>query len=125
MSDQGKTVTREELHEAVWQTPITKLAGVWGVSPASIVKACETMNVPRPWSGHWTMVRRGWKMPKDALPAGDPSTPASIKIAARSSAGEEDSAKQERGTVKVAKDLRNAHLEVRKMREILADRFTD
>ena len=64
-------------------------------------------------------------MPKDALPAGDPTTPSSIDIAPRSSAAEEHSAKSERGTVKVPKDLRNAHLEVRKMKEILADRFTD
>lgn len=41
----SKTVTREELYEALWQTPMNKLAAAWGVAIANIIRACKAMDV--------------------------------------------------------------------------------
>lgn len=90
MSEQGKTIFREELYEAVWQTPISKLAAAWNVQPVNIVKACERMNVPRPEAGHRAMVRRGWEVTKEALPAAVPGTPTSTTIGTRRQRGRRD-----------------------------------
>ena len=60
MSEQDKVITRQEMYEAVWQTPISKLAPAWGTTIAAIIKACAKMNIPRPEAGHWTLVRKGW-----------------------------------------------------------------
>jgi hypothetical protein len=126
-----KEVTRQELYEQVWQTPISKLAQAWAVSTAGIVKACEEMTVPRPGSGHWSLVQRGWEV-RPALPAADASTRMSTTIAApqkRSKSGEEvpdtGRARAEAPVIEVPGDLRAAHLEVRRMKQRLVGGFTD
>ena len=48
MSEQSKIINREQLHTELWRTPLSKLAKDWGVPIANIIKAAETLNVPRP-----------------------------------------------------------------------------
>ncbi len=128
---QGKTISRQELYEAVWQTPISKLAIAWNVLPVGIVKACERMNVPRPEPGHWAMVQRGWEVTKEALPAAAPGTPASTTIGTpqrRTRAGRalaEGANRPQASAVKVPSDLRNAYPEVRKMQQHLTGGYAD
>jgi hypothetical protein len=76
----SKTVTREELHEAIWQTPMNKLAAEWGVVIASIVRACNAMDVPRPGAGHWQAVAKGWVMEAKPLPAVTKRRPTSVTL---------------------------------------------
>lgn len=80
MNLEGKRLTREELYEEVWRAPLTRLAAEWGVSPSAIVQACEEMNVPRPGSGHWTFIRRGWAVPRPDLPGQESGTLESVVI---------------------------------------------
>jgi hypothetical protein len=69
MSNQERKITRQELYEALWLTPMNKLAMEWGEQVAWLVKACEEMKVPRPGPGHWQLVARGWAMDWEPLPA--------------------------------------------------------
>jgi hypothetical protein len=80
--DTGKKVTRDELHKELWRAPISKLAVAWSVPIASIVKAAEKMNVPRPASGHWQLVRLGRGAGPEPLPAADASTILSTTLVA-------------------------------------------
>jgi hypothetical protein len=68
MSEQARTITREELYENLWKTPITKLAKAWGLPYVALIKACEDLNVPRPEPGHWQQVQRGHQPEPPALP---------------------------------------------------------
>lgn len=70
MSLQSKTsVTREELYEQVWTTPIKKLAASYGVSNTAIAKACRRMGVPTPPRGYWMKIAVGKKPRKGPLPS--------------------------------------------------------
>src|SRR5215208_6664500 len=125
MSEQVKVVTRQEMHEAVWQTPISKLAPQWGTASAAIVKACENMNVPRPGAGHWTLVRKGWEIGRPPLPELGPGLVASVSLA--SAGGErrkkEPAAVKEpekpRRKVAVPKSFENVHRFVKQTRKAL------
>ncbi|MES9811651.1 MAG: hypothetical protein ABW161_02640 [Candidatus Thiodiazotropha sp.] len=54
-----RTVTREELFEQVWQTPMTQLAKEYGVSDVGLAKVCKRMEVPRPPRGYWRKLEVG------------------------------------------------------------------
>jgi hypothetical protein len=69
MSEQIKSVSRQELYEAVWCKPITVLTKEWNTNYSQIAEACALMDVPRPSSGHWQVVARGYEMTREPLPA--------------------------------------------------------
>lgn len=75
MHEPTKSITREELYEEVWRTPMSKLSEAWGVSISRITNACIEMNVPRPDSNHWQLVPRGWKLKREVLPPSREDTP--------------------------------------------------
>jgi len=77
---QAKTVTREELFNQVWQTPISTLASDYGVSDVAIAKACKRLNVPRPPRGYWAQIAAGKKIPKPNLPLVVTGAPTSTVI---------------------------------------------
>jgi hypothetical protein len=79
-NDTGKKITRDELYEELWRAPLSKLAVTWGVPIASIVRAAELMNVPRPASGHWQAVARGWTLERAPLPPTEADTVLSVVI---------------------------------------------
>ncbi len=64
---QQRTVTREELFEQVWQTPMTQLAKEYGISDVGLAKVCKRMEVPRPPRGYWAKVEAGRAPPKPKL----------------------------------------------------------
>lgn len=101
------TVTREQLYEAVWKTPLNKLAATWDVTIASIVRACNTLNVPRPDVGHWQCVARGWEMEAAPLPTATPKSagPVTLKPAGKRNLFAIQ--------VKLSEDLRELHPLVR------------
>lgn len=43
---QPKRVTREELYELVWQTPMVRLARQFGLSDNGLAKICDRLKVP-------------------------------------------------------------------------------
>jgi hypothetical protein len=53
MASQIVTLTREQLYERVWTTPMTTLAEEYGLSDVAIAKRCKVHNIPRPPVGYW------------------------------------------------------------------------
>jgi hypothetical protein len=56
-------LSREELHQRVWETPISQLAREFGLSDSAIAKICKRHDVPRPRAGYWNRKRKGRKIP--------------------------------------------------------------
>lgn len=70
-------IKREDLYEAVWKTPVLRLAPTYGISDVALKKICKQLNVPTPPPGYWTQIRAGWKIkrpPLPKLPYGAPAT---------------------------------------------------
>lgn len=49
-------ISIETLHQLIWQKPLSTIAKDWGINSQAITKACDKYNIPRPLSGHWTLV---------------------------------------------------------------------
>ncbi len=64
--------TREQLYEAVWSTPVVKLAAELGISDVGLAKTCRRMGIPRPPRGYWARVEAGEKLKREPLPAAGP-----------------------------------------------------
>lgn len=70
---QPTCLSREELYEKVWSSPIVKLAKSFGVSDAAIHKACEKHTVPKPPRGYWAQRAFGIEIkPPPLEPVVDP-----------------------------------------------------
>ncbi len=66
-------LTREQLYEKVWQTPVVKLAEAFGVSDVAIHKVCEKHAVPKPPRGYWAQLAFGKELERPPLgPVADP-----------------------------------------------------
>lgn len=52
-------VSRQELYELVWSTPMTKVAEQFEVSNSYMARVCTALNVPRPGRGHWAKLAVG------------------------------------------------------------------
>lgn len=61
-------LTRQELYNIVWSTPMTTLAKKYLISDSGLRKICKGMNIPTPKSGHWERLRAGKKSLKVKLP---------------------------------------------------------
>lgn len=55
----NKTLTRQELYEKVWATPMRTLAKEFGISDRALAKKCDKHNIPKPPVGHWAIVQHG------------------------------------------------------------------
>jgi hypothetical protein len=75
-----KTVSREELYQKVWSTPMRKLAQDYNVSDVAIAKACKRLNVPRPHRGYWAQLKVGKGVTRPKLPALSADKPTSTVI---------------------------------------------
>ena len=65
-------VTREELYEQVWNTPVSKLAAQYGISDVGLAKTCARLGVPRPSRGYWAKLAAGEKVKRPPLPKPGP-----------------------------------------------------
>jgi hypothetical protein len=63
-------LTRQLLHVWVWQTPITQIAEVLGVSETWLRKVADRFDVPTPPRGHWTL--RKYEKPTRVIPLPNP-----------------------------------------------------
>lgn len=52
-------INREQLHREVWNTPLTKLAPLYRLTPYEMKKLCDTFLIPLPKVGHWSKVAFG------------------------------------------------------------------
>lgn len=73
-ADTETRLSRKELYELVWSTPMSKLAKRFNLSDVGLAKICKRYNIPRPGVGHWTKRAHGKPLTKESLPkATDPS----------------------------------------------------
>ncbi len=70
------SVTRDELYELVWSSPMAEVAAKFGVSGSYLTRICKALNVPQPRAGHWAKVAAGQASPpRCPLPAARPGDP--------------------------------------------------
>jgi len=61
-------LSRDELYELVWSTPMNALAARYGVSDVALAKLCRRRQVPVPPRGYWAKKRSGRPVGRPALP---------------------------------------------------------
>lgn len=59
MTEKQKVISRCELFERVWSTPMVKLADEYGISDVGLAKICKRMEIPRPPCGYWQKLKAG------------------------------------------------------------------
>ncbi|WP_413710640.1 hypothetical protein [Rhizobium sp. Rhizsp82] len=69
MDEPKRTMSREELHDLVWSTPMQKLAEIYGLSDRGLAKTCERYLVPVPPRGYWAKIDAGQSAKRTALRA--------------------------------------------------------
>ena len=68
------TLTRQQLYERVWTTPIDTLSGELGLSGRGLGKLCARYDIPVPPRGHWAKKAAGKRVSKPPLPLPDTHT---------------------------------------------------
>jgi hypothetical protein len=61
-------MTREELYQHVWTTPMQLLSGALGLSDIGLAKTCRQMEVPKPGRGYWARLDAGQSVEQIQLP---------------------------------------------------------
>ena len=61
-------LTRPELYDLVWSTPMRVLAPKFGLSDVGLAKICKKNDIPRPPVGYWAKVEHGKKVRRPKLP---------------------------------------------------------
>lgn len=73
-------LTREQLYERVWQTPVARLAAEFGISDNGLRKICKRLDVPCPPVGWWAKKAAGHKAKTIRLAPAQAGTPAQANI---------------------------------------------
>jgi len=81
----SRSITREELHRLVWETPIPELAAKFGVRSKRLIAICEELNVPYPRALYWRRKRANQRVIIFQLPKQSQGTPTHAFIAAKNS----------------------------------------
>lgn len=68
MSEQSKTISRDELYQQLWKVPISRLAVELGYSYLELVKICADLRIPRPTGGYWYRLQHGGSSEQVPLP---------------------------------------------------------
>src|ERR1700742_1941506 len=56
------TISRRELYDLVWSTPVSTVAESFGLSDVGLAKICERHRVPVPPRGYWAKKEAGKKV---------------------------------------------------------------
>ncbi|MCW8887077.1 MAG: hypothetical protein OQK12_17765 [Motiliproteus sp.] len=59
--------TRRQLHQLVWQAPLSRLGKQYGIRPQLIAEQCDRFDIARPNSGYWTQRACGTDTPRPPL----------------------------------------------------------
>ena len=62
------TLTRQELYDMVWATPMSSLAKDFGISDVALAKRCRAVDVPIPYRGYWARKTAGQEPPRGSPP---------------------------------------------------------
>ena len=84
MSDEGArspvTLTRQQLYDQVWTTPMSRLGARYGISGNGLAKVCRRLDVPYPPRGYWARKAAGKKVSQARLPPPRTRTPLQATI---------------------------------------------
>ena len=80
MKQKFTQVTRDELYQQVWETPIVKLANQYGISDRGLSKICKRLNIPTPGRGDGARKAAGKHVSQYQLPDPDENTTNEIVI---------------------------------------------
>ena len=80
MGDAPTKISREQLHQRVWQTPMIRLAAEFGLSDNGLRKICRRLDVPCPPAGWWAKKAAGHKVKPIPLPRARPGVPMQATI---------------------------------------------
>src|SRR5262245_32774871 len=75
-------LTREELYELVWSTPVQRAAQQFEISDVALAKLCRRRQVPLPPRGYWARKEAGQNPSMPALPEYVPPPPPPKRISA-------------------------------------------
>lgn len=73
-------LTREELYQRVWSTPMSRLAAEFGLSDVGLAKVCKRHRIPRPSRGYWAKLERGKKVEQWPLMPTDDESLLTIRL---------------------------------------------
>ena len=73
-------MTRQELYDLVWQTPMTKLAKTYGLSDVGLRKICVKYDIPTPPLGYWAKRTHGKKVKQPRLPERKTGIPETLHL---------------------------------------------
>jgi hypothetical protein len=62
------SISRKDLYEQVWATPMSRLAARYGMSDVGLAKICKKNKIPRPPRGYWAMRQFGNAPRRTPLP---------------------------------------------------------
>ena len=68
MSMENSTMSRKELYDLVWSTPMTTLSKRFDTTDTKLRTICKKMNVPVPKSGYWQRIKYGKQVEIPDLP---------------------------------------------------------
>jgi hypothetical protein len=68
------TLTRQQLYDRAWTTPLDSLAKELGLSGRGLGKLCDRHNIPVPPRGWWAKKAAGHQVEQTLLPAAAPGT---------------------------------------------------
>ena len=68
------TLTRQQLYDRVWTTPLDALAKELGLSGRGLGKLCDRHNIPVPPRGWWAKKAAGHRVERTPLPTAAPDT---------------------------------------------------
>jgi hypothetical protein len=68
---ENMTLSREELYNLVWETPLSKLAKKYNLSDNGLRKVCKKLDIPLPKNGYWQKIQFNKKVSKVKLPIND------------------------------------------------------
>jgi hypothetical protein len=82
MTFQSQNLTRAELYEKVWTTPMRTLAKEFGLSDVGLAKLCRRHDIPTPGLGYWRLVETGHPPSRVPLPPVESPNSERVTIAA-------------------------------------------
>lgn len=65
------TITRTQLYDRVWSTPLIRVAAELGTSNFRLAELCRRNRIPTPPAGYWSKVEFGKAVTKLELPSGE------------------------------------------------------
>lgn len=66
-SSSAVELTREELYQRVWSTPMRLLAKEFGLSDVGLAKVCKRHKIPKPSRGYWAKLQNGKRVARHPL----------------------------------------------------------